>query len=924
MLELGRPPALRRALMRSADRVLFLFGSAASRMHASGGVPGVDGVVALARTIADQDGLDISAFDDAVSGLTGASRYAAALSYLRFEVDQDEVNKVIRASVRAALKNPVTAQSDEEAEGDPDAWHLPPAAAAVGQLLVSGLFTAPILTTNFDPLIEVGIRAVGGQPFAVGLDHDGAPIDLSLAKDGVFEVLHLHGYWRGNDTMHSPSQLTAPRPRLKATLQRMLQGRVLVAIGYGGWDDILMTALREVALDPEAELEVIWAFHEDEPAIIQARYSRLLEHLQPLIVRGRFRAYGGVDCHEVMQALTRATAAAGATTSTPELPGGWLWVDSHFLGSRARPLKQEELAQFFDGQVPSWRHGLSTEIPKRLVVEQILSEIDAAGGASSMHVLLGATAEGKSQALLQIAIALAGQDDRAIIWRNGLDAAITAQELAAICMTLSPEQQLVVVIDDAASTVAWLPRLVEHLNELDQSRIHVLAAARNTDWLREGGAGHPWDMHVLAPSPTELLGPTLDECSAVVAAWEAASSLGELSKVPNPAARAHELLKRSSASRTPDEGSLLGASLAVRYSAHGLLAHVADMMRKLQGQNVSDSADLVTALLIAAAGELLSGIGVDRRVLAAALEVPVEKMQSLVVRPLGREAVAVSTGRTVGTRHPEIGRAVILAAHRFALGPPLEEVFRTLVRETIKAPLAGERVFPHGEIVHGSTRVARLLPPQIARSRRVSLALAMADEAMSTEPAIGYLIELSRLQRENGLPTEALAAIRHYGRDPAILADEQAGRTRSLILETGVVQGVLKRPRDNLFWAIASLSNRTWGWVARADLEHAVGCIAVALQRLSEIEDEISPQCAAATLLLARRLTGVDAAQIEQLSGLAAGATVDDPQQLAATYAHILTALAQEDLDYVLSGFTPPWMPADFAELAKAFVVPRA
>src|SRR6185312_6010729 len=99
---------------------------------------------------------------------------------------QDEVNQVIIAAVLNALVNkPKVMIGDEQLdlkglEAQPENWYLRNGVRALGELFVdfNELFSGPILTTNFDPLIEVSIKKASGNPQSVALTTDGKFLNL--------------------------------------------------------------------------------------------------------------------------------------------------------------------------------------------------------------------------------------------------------------------------------------------------------------------------------------------------------------------------------------------------------------------------------------------------------------------------------------------------------------------------------------------------------------------------------------------------------------------------------------------------------------------------------------------------------------------------------------------------------------------------
>ncbi len=122
-------------------------------------------------------------------------------------------------------------------------WSLGPGVAALGELLV-GMPTdvrGPVITTNFDPLIEVSVRQAGGSPVSQHFDQDGTLV--ASDDDGTIDIAHVHGFWRRGDTLHTIHQLTAPRHQLDGSLRELLRGHVVVVMGYGGWEDAFSNSL---------------------------------------------------------------------------------------------------------------------------------------------------------------------------------------------------------------------------------------------------------------------------------------------------------------------------------------------------------------------------------------------------------------------------------------------------------------------------------------------------------------------------------------------------------------------------------------------------------------------------------------------------------------------------------------------------------
>jgi hypothetical protein len=328
----GRPGLDALVARTSAPGVapIFMVGSGLSLSANPGdpGVPGAEGMIDLVRAWVggDQATLDELNRCLAQAGLedASASAYGAAFEFLRNWRGQNTVNAVIRGAVLMA-RLPRARQSDDPAvlEQDVEGWTLTPGTRAIGVLL-SGhrqSYPGPVLTTNFDPLLSIAINRAHGRPRRAILDGDGRlPSGAELEPNEV-SVIHLHGYWRGSDTHHTGVELTAPRPQLGASLARLLNQRLVVVVGYSGWDDAFMGAVSSLLEDTGARPDIAWALYEDEPGKIFDRYGPLMDHFDRWRSRSRFTLYKGIDANEFFQRLLdRASGSRGPFDPTDGQP----------------------------------------------------------------------------------------------------------------------------------------------------------------------------------------------------------------------------------------------------------------------------------------------------------------------------------------------------------------------------------------------------------------------------------------------------------------------------------------------------------------------------------------------------------------------------------------------------------------------------
>ena len=303
---------------------IFMVGSGLS-LPGNPGAPGVPGAADMVELVRQRVSDDNAALDELNRHLeraeqNDASVYGAAFEFLEQWRGPDPVNNVIRDAVLMA-RLPGATQSDDPAalERDVEGWALTRGTSALGSLLGEHRqnYPGPVLTTNFDPLLSVAINRANGRPRRAILDGDGRLPSAAELEPGETPVIHLHGYWRGSDTHHTGMELTAPRPQLGASLARLLNKRLVVVVGYGGWDDAFMRAVSSLLEDTGARPDIAWALYEDEPGKIFERYGPLMNHYDKWRSRSRFTLYAGIDGNEFFKRLLdRANGLKGPPAPT--------------------------------------------------------------------------------------------------------------------------------------------------------------------------------------------------------------------------------------------------------------------------------------------------------------------------------------------------------------------------------------------------------------------------------------------------------------------------------------------------------------------------------------------------------------------------------------------------------------------------------
>ena len=796
-IELHPKKALINAALMTRRPVAFLVGSPLS-LKDGVGVPGITTMLDFIRDeVRDRNSLALPQLDSALSGQSGADAYQAAMKWLGVNAGQDAVNDVIAKAVRQA-KKPGTTELAPGTDGQPDDWNIPAGTAGLAELVARGgeKFLGPVLTTNFDPLISLAVRKSGGRAGRRVLTADGMLAGAAEDEPGICNVVHLHGFWRDSDTLHTQAQLTHPRPKLEKSLQRLLvaQRRTLIVAAYGGWDDVFTHALVELMNDEQAQLDVIWCFYESDPVKVEERYGKLLKAVSPAIVLNRFRAFGGIDCHSIFTEILTILRGVSPTVATPAMKSplaGWELIDAAYLGALS-PLRPEEVVRYFDGATPTWRHAACADIPSRAAVGEIvqrLEEVRIAKANCSLQLIRAAGGEGKTTLLLQAAAASVKSGGWNVLWRPAPRVGLPPEHIS----TLDPAKHWLIVADDAENLVRDLSEAARLLHEAGRSHVHFLLAARDTDWRYFHGDQQSWGTLLKQHSDILLRELRDDDANMLVEAWRKYGSDGlrELASLPNTDKQVAALLEAvHGAAAARDEGSFFGGLLAVRFGPDGLRNHVVALLTRLKGARIENSdRNLFDALLYVAACHAVGIPGLDEKVLADLVGVDREWVQTLVVNPLGEEAAAVRSAGHVLTRHTKVAAAVLVAAEQ-DLGADIAEVWGAIVRQTVRTGLETQmdrRWFSN--IIHAGPRLQRELPPKFTEQLRKEIAIAAAKADIAAEPdRLCALVDLGKTYRNAG----DLAAAVQVFRDNLATAPSKvdfADVMRGYWYEWGVAEG---------------------------------------------------------------------------------------------------------------------------------------
>lgn len=541
---------IRRACLdEDARPLVFVLGAGASL----GSVPGTGEMVGFFERSIATDSEDLADFKSTVRTLPAAQQYQAGARFLIERAGLTHLNHVIRLAVLRARTPTIEPHlirsylADEgrlkDLEDDNAGWAVPQGISAIGRILsrVPGEVVGPILTTNFDPLLEVALRTCGMESFPIIADGDGS-FTYPERPSGVVPVAHLHGYWRNGDTLHTAAQLTNPRPRLLGSLRQILTNSTCIVLGYGGWDDVLTSSLLQVVQEgSQRQLEVLWGCHGHEPNLGVLTGSQLPGRVQPYIQ---------VDANSLLPAVDAALAERSRDRRVTTLKrrnrvalGGCTLVDADFRAVQlAREVSTESTVAFFDGREPNWIDIFGGRAPLLERSKALLDAILAWQFEKPGCLVEGPTGEGKSTTIRQVAAAICDLPEYQVWWANAGER-IDVATMIGLSVT---SVRNCLFVDDADLHISTLGPLLSQLTRTRRTDFRVFMAARDTDWLRSA-------QRALAPPPTAyqrivMKGLTPSDALKIVEGWSkfGPRALGRLADVSaSTQARANRLYSES-------------------------------------------------------------------------------------------------------------------------------------------------------------------------------------------------------------------------------------------------------------------------------------------------------------------------------------------------------------------------------------------
>ncbi|MDC7815661.1 metallophosphoesterase family protein [Pseudomonas sp. BLCC-B112] len=343
-------------------------------------------------------------------------------------------------------------------------------------------------------------------------------------------------------------------------------------------------------------------------------------------------------------------------------PGGWEITKFELLRKYAKPIPENLAVYFFDGASPTWEVSISTSIPRREIVDEIVNTynklVAKASGLPCVCTLLAAGCEGKTTALLQASYEIVQQNpSKRILYRKNN---LRPFDVDALLPVLNTHNDWLIVVDEADQVAKQIQGFAESGLAGYTGKIDFLLACRDSDWRSNSADTIPWGFSC---TYKEIVLKDLNKADAekIIHAWEAfgdrglgeggLANLDTTSRVDKLRFFAKQESRRAS-------GAFFGALLLSRHNGK-LLDHAGEMLSRLDEAEVSLGKTLRDALAYIAAMHAEGFEKLTYDVLAAAMGMTISKLKTVVINKLGQEAAATGTATTIYTRHKYIAEAII-------------------------------------------------------------------------------------------------------------------------------------------------------------------------------------------------------------------------------------------------------------------------
>ena len=468
---------------------------------------------------------------------------------------------------------------------------------------------------------------------------------------------------------------------------------------------------------------------------------------------------------------------------------GWEIKDLTTLERSTEKLQEDVSIAYFDGATPTWSIALSDSIPRREIVDKVSKNFRPDTATPYVCVLLGAGCEGKTTALLQSGLEiLRASKSKKLLFRTNHTRPFNPAELLE---TFRSHNDWLVVIDEADQVAKDILRFIDAGFDGYVGRIDFLLASRDSDWESSGAKRLAWTFK--AKFKEEVVKDlSLRDADLIVKSWGKFGRKGlgeELALLPEDQ-RAEKLRFYAKKESKGNSDAFFGALLMSRHG-NDLLDHAQSMLERLAEVELPSGRTLKDVLGYIAAMHVEGFDKLNFAALAGLLELSIPKLQSEVLRQLGKEAAATSTSTSIFTRHRYIAAALI-------------EVLETKFAEDISHYYID---LATSEVIRSKTeQVIDLsfwrfeMTEKLFSSGKTRLAIDIARKVYETDMSFHLVTKLASFYRRQGNADEAVRLFRNFDTNP---------NHRGFYFEWGVSEGILRHRSENALLAAHALSDQS-------------------------------------------------------------------------------------------------------------------
>jgi tetratricopeptide (TPR) repeat protein len=104
-------------------------------------------------------------------------------------------------------------------------------------------FSRLILTTNFDPFLQIALQSVNRLYFMSDTPELGVTDEVLDDETDAIHLVYLHGSIHRRSQVATNADIQAIKEKNKLVLAPVLKRRGVIVLGYSGWDDVIVEAL---------------------------------------------------------------------------------------------------------------------------------------------------------------------------------------------------------------------------------------------------------------------------------------------------------------------------------------------------------------------------------------------------------------------------------------------------------------------------------------------------------------------------------------------------------------------------------------------------------------------------------------------------------------------------------------------------------